>query len=85
MRAGVLFHSFNAARFRTPSGAEGEPVCKSQPDLRGSDRRNDELPTVTPERDPSSEDLAMMAEHGGAFDWLAEEPELYGPDDGEPV
>jgi hypothetical protein len=33
----------------------------------------------------SSDDLARLAEQGGAFDWLAEEPDLYGPDDGEPV
>ena len=30
-------------------------------------------------------DLAAIAERGGAFDWLAEEPELYSLRDGEPV
>jgi hypothetical protein len=30
-------------------------------------------------------DLAAIAQHGGAFDWLAHEPDLYTPDDGEPV
>jgi hypothetical protein len=33
----------------------------------------------------SSDDLARLAERGGAFDWLVKEPDLYGPDDGEPV
>jgi hypothetical protein len=43
-------------------------------------------PVVPPEYElPSSEELAKWAQHGGAFDWLAEEPELYSLKDGEPV
>jgi hypothetical protein len=34
---------------------------------------------------PSGEELAAMAQHGGSFDWLADEPDLYSLDDGEPV
>lgn len=29
--------------------------------------------------------LAGIAERGGSFPWLAEEPELYSPNDGEPA
>jgi hypothetical protein len=41
--------------------------------------------TASPDAGPSPDELAALAEHGGAFDWLGDEPELYGPDDGEPV
>jgi hypothetical protein len=34
---------------------------------------------------PSSKELAKLAQIGGAFDWLADEPDLYSLDDGEPV
>jgi hypothetical protein len=34
---------------------------------------------------PSPRELAALAQHGGSFNWLADEPDLYGPDDGEPV
>ncbi len=34
---------------------------------------------------PTSTELAQLAQHGGSFDWLAEEPDLYTPDDGEPA
>jgi len=30
-------------------------------------------------------DLAVVAQHGGAFDWLDDEPDLYNDQDGEPV
>ena len=51
------------------------------------------MPTsMDPGADESSEDggvspqeLATMAHHGGSFDWLAEEPEIYSDTDGEPV
>jgi hypothetical protein len=33
----------------------------------------------------SGEGLAALAERGGAFDWLLEEPDLYSATDGEPV
>jgi hypothetical protein len=33
----------------------------------------------------SPRELAALAQHGGAFNWLADEPDVYGPDDGEPV
>jgi hypothetical protein len=31
--------------------------------------------------EPSEQELAYLAMRGGAFDWLAEEPELYSDDD----
>lgn len=34
---------------------------------------------------PSSDELALLIERGGAFDWLLDEPDLYTLDDGEPV
>jgi hypothetical protein len=34
---------------------------------------------------PTSAELAHIAQHGGSFDWLADEPDLYSADDGEPV
>ena len=33
----------------------------------------------------TASDLATIAQHGRAFDWLAEEPDLYSRSDGEPV
>lgn len=35
--------------------------------------------------DVSSRELAEIAQHGGAFDWLDDEPDLYTDADGEPV
>lgn len=35
--------------------------------------------------EPTNEDIARLAEHGGSFDWLAEEPDVYTLEDGEPV
>ena len=34
---------------------------------------------------PIHRDLAALAQHGGAFDWLADEPDLYSAEDGAPV
>jgi hypothetical protein len=34
---------------------------------------------------PSISEIARIGEHGGAFDRLAEEPELYSVEDGEPI
>ena len=31
--------------------------------------------------DPSGNELAYLAMQGGAFDWLADEPDLYSDDD----
>ena len=43
-------------------------------------------PIAAPENGiPSAVELAALAEHGGAFDWLADEPDLYSLADGEPV
>ncbi|HEY7061939.1 MAG TPA: hypothetical protein VII06_10690 [Chloroflexota bacterium] len=43
-------------------------------------------PIVAPANDvPSADELAALAERGGAFDWLADEPGLYSLADGEPV
>jgi hypothetical protein len=30
-------------------------------------------------------ELAAIAQHGGVFDWLADEPDRYSLEDGEPV
>jgi hypothetical protein len=35
--------------------------------------------------DVSNADLAAIAQHGGSFGWLEDEPELYSDADGEPV
>ncbi|HEV8636898.1 MAG TPA: CopG family transcriptional regulator [Chloroflexota bacterium] len=34
---------------------------------------------------PSGMELARLAQEGGSFDWLADEPDLYSDADGEPV
>lgn len=34
---------------------------------------------------PTSDELAEWAQRGGSFDWLADEPDLYSLEDGEPV
>lgn len=34
---------------------------------------------------PTGEELAALAQHGGAFDWLADEPNIYSLEDGEPI
>ncbi|MGH2457508.1 MAG: hypothetical protein ACRDIY_01410 [Chloroflexota bacterium] len=33
----------------------------------------------------TARELAEIAEHGGAFDWIVDEPDLYDLGDGEPV
>ncbi len=35
--------------------------------------------------DPMAEEVARLAEVGGAFDWLADEPDLYDDTCGEPA
>ena len=40
---------------------------------------------TVPNDDLTGADLAAIAAHGKAFDWLADEPDLYSLDDGEPV
>jgi hypothetical protein len=35
--------------------------------------------------DVSSDERAAIAQHGGAFDWLEDEPDIYSDEDGEPV
>ena len=35
--------------------------------------------------DTTGHDIARLAVRGGAFDWLAEEPDLYDADSGEPA
>jgi hypothetical protein len=34
---------------------------------------------------PTAMDVAGLAQRGGALDWLADEPDLYTDEDGEPV
>lgn len=41
--------------------------------------------SVIPDDIPSNRELAQLAETGHAFDWLADEPDLYSLEDGEPV
>ena len=41
--------------------------------------------TLPPEGELDSQELAEIAADGGAFEWLADEPDLYSLDDGEPV
>ncbi len=43
-------------------------------------------PVTAPASDtPTAIDLAELAQRGGAFDWLADEPDIYSLQDGEPV
>ena len=35
--------------------------------------------------DLTSAELAAMAQHGGAFAWLTDEPDIYADEDGVPV
>lgn len=39
----------------------------------------------SPVDDTSRDDIAALASAGGAFDWLAEEPDLYDDTCGEPL
>jgi hypothetical protein len=41
--------------------------------------------TLSAGEEPGSQELAALAQNGGAFDWPADEPELYSADDGESV
>jgi hypothetical protein len=38
-----------------------------------------------PVDDTSAHEIARLASGGGGFEWLADEPELYGPGSGEPA
>lgn len=40
---------------------------------------------VVPNDIPSGAELAVIAAHGKAFDWLADEPDIYSLEDGELV
>lgn len=40
---------------------------------------------VEPGDELPSQDFGAVAQHGGSFDWLADEPDLYSDEDGEPV
>lgn len=42
-------------------------------------------PVTAPDDGPTGMELALLAQHGGSFDWLADEPDLYTDKDGEPV
>ena len=35
--------------------------------------------------DPATDELATLALRGGSFDFLADEPDLYSLEDGEPI
>jgi hypothetical protein len=43
----------------------------------------EKLWTSTPE--PSTLELMQLADHGGAFDFWRDEPEIYTLEDGEPI
>jgi len=45
----------------------------------------DPVRTASFEEELSSQQLAAVIQHGGAFHWLNEEPEIYSVSDGEPV
>ena len=40
---------------------------------------------VSPDDVPEGAELAAIAPYGKAFDWLADEPDLYSLEDGQPV
>jgi hypothetical protein len=42
---------------------------------------------IAPLRDNelTSADLAAIAQHSRAFDWLEDEPDIYDPEDGDPI
>ena len=42
-------------------------------------------PVSPTSEDPGADALAEATERGGAFDWLASEPDIYSLADGEPV
>jgi hypothetical protein len=42
-------------------------------------------PVPVAEGEPALSELATLAQHGGGFEWLADEPDLYTEADGEPV
>ena len=42
-------------------------------------------PIAPPADDLTPAQLAQLAQHGGSFDWLADEPDVYTLKDGEPV
>ena len=66
-----------AARRRTPVSW----LIKDYVDylLRGG------APITPPEDEVPAGDLTALAEQGGAFEWLRDEPDLYSAEDGEPV
>ncbi len=45
----------------------------------------DEPPPTPAADEPSAAELAELAERGGSLDWLADEPDLYSDEDGEPA
>jgi len=43
-------------------------------------------PVVAPaNEEPTLAELAELAQRGGSFDWLYDEPDIYSMEDGEPV
>lgn len=40
---------------------------------------------LSADEEPPSQELAALAQNGGGFDWLADEPDLYSADDGESI
>ena len=59
---------------------DGKLTVDVPPDVRPGEHR-----VVVVIDDITSNDLAAIAQHGGAFDWLKDEPDLYTLEDGEPV
>lgn len=51
-------------------------------DQKAESSRGDGMPAIEA---PTSKELATLAQHGGAFEWLADEPDIYSANDGEPL
>lgn len=48
-------------------------------------RRTEEIEVETAGGEVTTRDLMRLADVGGAFEWLHDEPDLYSLDDGKPV
>ena len=59
---------------------DGKLTVDVPPDVRPGEHR-----VVIVIDDVTADDLAAIAQHGGAFDWLHDEPDIYSDEDGEPV
>ncbi|MCI0693428.1 hypothetical protein L0337_15660 [candidate division KSB1 bacterium] len=65
------FYEFMELRRRA-----GDSLVELSRQTKASIERNEDL---------SAAEMTKIALHGGAFDWLKDEPDLYSDADGEPV